>query len=310
MAEHPDYHSHPAISSSQLKLLACQTPRHYWDAHVNPDPAPLVETDAMRLGTELHMLTLEPSRFRETYHLDLTPADAPRRPTARQVESLDKEPPKAGTKAREERDRIAAAAAWWSDWDRDHPIPEGSTALPAERWAQLHGMADSLMMDPVIRNILACSGVAELPIFWHDHDLGIDCRCKPDWLTDDGWVVDLKSTVSANPRRFKWQALELGYDIQAWFYLRGLELGMGIRPQGFVFAAVEKRRPFVAVPYLASKAFLEHGRGRAELAVARLLEGRRTGIWPGYLPLNQSLVTLDPPAAHDAPPADIEVELY
>lgn len=306
----PDqYHSHPSISASHLKALATTTPRHYWADYVDPSRPERVETDAMRLGTELHMLTLEPGRFAETYHLDPTPPDAPRRPTAKQVEALGRACPREGTKAREEWDRIAAAAAWWADWDAAHPIPEGSTALPADRWLQLQGMADSLALDPLISEILTSPGQAEQPLFWRDPDLGIVCRCKPDWLTADGWVLDLKSTISANPRRFRWQAWDLGYDIQAWFYLRGVERALGIQPRGFVFAAAEKRRPFVAVPFLASEALLERGRARTEAAVAQLLECRRTGVWPGYLPAGE-LATLDPPGASEAPPADIDVELY
>lgn len=301
-----DYHSHPAISASHLKLLACQTPRHYWDRYINPDPAPSVETDAMRFGTQLHMLTLEPGRFAETYHLDLTPADAPKRPTAKQLDSLSRVP-REGTKARDEHDRVAAAAAWWQEWDAAHPDQPGE-ALPAQRWLDLEGMASSLARCPIIGPLLAQEGVAEQALFWHDPDLGIDCRCKPDWLTADGWILDLKSCISANPRRFRWQAWDLGYDIQAWFYLRGVEQDLGIRPKGFLFAAIEKGRPYVSTPILASEALLERGRGRVELAVAQLLEARRTGVWPGYLPPGE-LAMLEPPGA-DAPPPAPEVELY
>ena len=303
----PDYHSHPAISASHLEALATTTGRHYWAGYVDPNRPERVETDAMRLGTQLHMLTLEPGRFAEAYHLDLTPSDAPRRPTAKQREALGK-PPREGTKAREEHDRIAAAAAWWADWDAAHPSQPGE-ALSADRWQQLEGMAASLAGCPIIGPLLAQEGVAEEALFWHDPDLDIDCRCKPDWLTADGWVLDLKSTVSANPRRFRWQAWDLGYDIQAWFYLRGIQQARGIKPKGFIFAAVEKGRPYVSTPILASDALLERGRGRAEQAVAMLLESRRTGVWPGYLPAGE-LATLDPPGASEAPPADVEVELY
>ena len=301
-----DYHAHPAISASHLKALATTTPRHYWADYVDPDRPERVETDAMRLGTELHMLTLEPGRFAETYHLDLTPADAPRRPTAKQIDSLAKTP-REGTKAREEHDRIAAAAAWWEEWDAAHPDQPGE-ALPAQRWLDLQGMAGSLARCPIIGTLLAQEGVAEEALFWHDSDLGIDCRCKPDWLTADGWILDLKSCISANPRRFRWQAWDLGYDIQAWFYMRGVQRALGIKPLGFIFAAVEKGRPYVSTPILASEALLERGRGRAELAVAQLLEARRTGVWPGYLPPGE-LAMLEPPGA-DAPPPAPELELY
>jgi exodeoxyribonuclease VIII len=310
MTSDQDYHSHPAISASQLKSIATGTLRHYWADYVDPDRPERAETDAMRFGTQLHMLTLEPARFAETYHLDLTPPDAPRRPTAKQLETISKALPREGTKAREEWDRIAAAAAWWADWDASHPIPEGSEALSADRWRDLQGMSDSLLRCPIIGGLLTQPGVAEEAIHWHDPDLGVDCRCRPDWLTSDGWILDLKSTVSANPRRFRWQAWDLGYDIQAWWYLRGLERGLGIKPQGFVFGAVEKRRPWVSTPILATEALLQRGRGRAELAVAQLLEAQRTGVWPGYLPAGQ-LADLDPPVDRDArPSADVDVELY
>jgi hypothetical protein len=64
------------------------------------------------------------------------------------------------------------------------------------------------------------------------------------------------------------------------------------------------------VPYLATEQLLQRGRGRAELAVAQLLEARRTGIWPGYAEPGK-LVDLDPPAPADKPiPEDLSIDLY
>ena len=171
-------------------------------------------------------------------------------------------------------------------------------------------MTDSLLRDPLIGELLTRPGRAEEALLWTDPELGVNCRCKPDWLTDDGWVLDLKSARTANPRRFRWQAWDLGYDIQAWFYLRGIEQALGVRPQGFVFATCEKSRPWVCVPYLATEQLLQRGRGRAELAVAQLLEARRTGIWPGYAEPGK-LVDLDPPTPADKPiPEDLSIDLY
>ena len=293
------YHDHPAISASHLETIAAQTLRHYWADYIDPERPARTETDAMRFGTELHMAVLEPERFAKSYLLDITPANAPRRPTAKQLESLAKEPPKIGTKARDERDRIAAAAAWWTAWDLKHPIPAGVQLLAADRWSAINGMTDSMLADSLLGPLLSAPGVAERALFWDDPDLGVSCRCKPDWLTDDGWIVDLKSTVSANPRRFRWQAWDLGYDIQAWFYMRGVEMALGIKPQGFIFAACEKHRPFVCQAYLASDELLQYGRSRAELAVARLLESRESGIWPGYASAGE-LLYLDRPMKGEA----------
>jgi len=302
-----NYHDRPELSSSQLKLVATKTLAHYWADYVDPARPARTETDAMRLGTELHMLLLEPGRFATEYVCDSTPADAPRRPTEKQLASLMDPPPKAGTKARAERERIEEAAAFWRQWDQDHPIPPNATVLSADRWATLQGMANGLAANSMIAKILESDGIAETPIIWDDPVMG-PCRCMPDWLTNDDWILDIKSAVTANPRRFRWQAWDLGYDIQQWFYLRGLA-AIGRVPRRFVFATVEKTRPFVAVPFAGSDEWTRSGEQRGLAAFAALQEAKASGSWPGWCPSGE-FATLAPPGVGDQPPADPSIDFY
>lgn len=64
--ENADYHAHPAISKSHLDLIA-RSPLHYWARYIDPNRVPTEPTDAMRLGTAVHTLTLEADQFEARY---------------------------------------------------------------------------------------------------------------------------------------------------------------------------------------------------------------------------------------------------
>ena len=64
-----DYYKIDAVSNSMLSLLK-RSPWTFYKTYVTQDPAEKMEseeTDAMRLGSAVHMLALEPEKFGAEY---------------------------------------------------------------------------------------------------------------------------------------------------------------------------------------------------------------------------------------------------
>ena len=296
-----EYHAHPATGSSQLKALAIQTPAHYWAKYEDLSREKTEPTPAMRLGTLIHQVILEPELFDRSYIV--LPEDAPRRPTEKQLEAKQ---PRDGTAAREAWDYHQRAAKWWEVFDALHGKKE---ALTNADWLLVTGVRDSLMSHPIAGPLLAADGIAEQAMFF-DAVPGIEGKCKPDYITADGWVLDLKSCLNASPKGFRKQAYDLGYDIQAHYYLKGCSANR-ITTRGFLFLAVEKTKPFAAAVYQASPMMLEMGAKRTEKALALLADCRENDQWPGY---PEEIMPLDPPAwlldGRPEPEPTTDIELF
>lgn len=72
---------------------------------------------------------------------------------------------------------------------------------------------------------------------------GFPSRCRPDVLTKDGIVVDLKTTRETGLYKNWWKAvLNYGYHAQDWLYQRGIE-AMGLEPQPLHFIVVSTVPP-------------------------------------------------------------------
>jgi len=160
--DNADYHAHPAISKSHLDLIA-RSPLHYWARYVDPARVVPEPTAAMRLGTALHTHVLELSRW------DAEIAVAP---------NCDRR-----TKSGKE-----AFAAFEAD-------SAGKTVITADDAEVVMAMGRSIMRHPGAAMLLGMDGKAETTHMWTDATYGLQCKCRPDWLTDDGSiVVDLKTT--------------------------------------------------------------------------------------------------------------------
>jgi exodeoxyribonuclease VIII len=237
----------------------------------------------MRIGTLIHQIVLEPELVQDRYIV--LPEDAPKRPTEKQLEAKQ---PREGTAAREAWDGHQHAAKWWYAFDKLHSNKE---TLANADWQLITGIRDSIMSHPIAGPLLASEGIAEQAMFF-DAGHGIEGKCKPDYIVADGWVLDVKSCLNASPRSFRKQAYDLGYDIQAQYYLEGCHANR-VATRGFRFIAVEKTKPYAPAVYEASPMLLTCGTERIQKALALLAKCRADNHWPGY---PEEIMTLDPPA--------------
>jgi hypothetical protein len=80
-------------------------------------------------------------------------------------------------------------------------------------------------------------GDVEQSFFWNED--GLPCKCRPDAIID-GYVWDLK-TSRRNADKFFWDIKDYRYDIQAAWYLKGVQQHIPVC--GFRFLVVELEPP-------------------------------------------------------------------
>lgn len=245
---HADPAPEPSLSASIAHILLSQSPRHAWTAHPKLNPDYEREVDGkFDLGTAVHALLLEGEQVFEL------------------VNATDWR-----TKAAQEaRDAIRAAGKIPLLTDQAETVGEMAKAARE----QLKAFAPVPFTD----------GRPEESLVWQEAN-GVWCRARLDWIaTDETRIWDYKSTGgSAHPEAWtRGPLFANGYDIQAAFYRRGVQMVGGPEPE-FTFVVQETYPPYALsviglgpdVVTLATKKVL----AAIELWGACLKEK----VWPAY----------------------------
>jgi len=236
------YHASKSLSKSAIDLLL-ECPALYKAWYENIDDT--VSTPALRFGSMVHKLTLEPQLFDNDYAvttLDLT------------------------TKAGRE---FKAS------------VPKGKTIVKDAEYEAARMMADAVRDHPQAKYLFD-DYLAEQAIFW-ERD-GIECKAKPDIIAkrwDMRFIADLKTTDSANPESIRRSIAKYHYYRQASWYLDGMAR-IGEPCDAFIFVFVEKTYPYLVTLCQLDQAALDKGREECERAVEILKECRRSGQYPCY----------------------------
>jgi hypothetical protein len=168
--------------------------------------------------------------------------------------------------AREARDQAHAAG--------DIPL------LPAE-FDQAQAMVAAVRSHHRAGSLFSDLGLPEQTLIWQDPETGVSCRARLDWLSDR--VVDLKTTVSAEPGYIARHVAEYGYHQQADFYLGGaVELDVVPPDAEFLFVFVEKTPPYLVTVVELDDDYLRIGHERNQLARQIYRDCTKAGVWPGY----------------------------
>ena len=252
-----EYHAdRTAISSSGLKLMA-KSPKHLFCSRLEKKEP----TDAMKFGTLVHTVTLEPGLVDSMYCV--------------MPDGLDK--------------RTKEGKAFWAEFQEKSA---GKEVVKEDDMKAAMLMAESVLEHPSAALIRLDIGEPECTIFW-DEDLGdgviVRCKARLDWFVEPhgvtlplGLITDLKTTKDAGDG-FQKDAYNLGYFIQAAFYCRGFMALYGLteRPP-FTFIAVEKEPPYGVVSYQADAEFLDIGWKECERLLRIYAECMNTDTWPCY----------------------------
>jgi exodeoxyribonuclease VIII len=249
--DNESYHRHPAVSKSRLDSIA-RSPLHYWAKHLDPNRWPAEATPAMVIGSAVHTSVLEPDQWDANYAV--TPAGINRRTNAGKAE-----------------------------WDVFTTAAGSRTVISREDADLVSKISEGVFAHPAAGGLLGLPGKAETSLFWKDAETGLECKCRPDFLLDDGsTIVDLKTTESASPADFMQSIVKFRYHVQAAWYLHGVEQATGKRPEQFVFVCIEKRPPFACAVYVAAPEMVQIGWDTARANLNRLAECMAADAWPGY----------------------------
>ena len=236
-----EYHAMPGISKSGLDLIN-RSPAHYRWAQDNPsDPTP-----AMRIGTLTHLAVLEPERF------DAECVVMPQ---------MDR--------------RTKDGKLRWEEFQAQYPDHE---LLTSDEHTRITAIRDAVRAHPMARKLMDRIEAVELSMFWKDPQTGVDCRCRPDAVLQNGTLIDLKTTRDAGPG-FERSVRQYRYHVQAAFYGDGMG-GMEERPM--VFIAVETEAPYLVSCNIIGPDSLVAGREAYRRNLDTYAKCVESGIWPGY----------------------------
>lgn len=272
-----DYHRFRAASASALKTIHAGTPAHLkreWDEPQDPTPT-------MQWGTALHWLVLEPHEHSpvavtpETYTI---PEDAkPKKDGPKPGDILPWNP-------------LAGPCKDWTALQR----AAGKIIMRPDEFLALRKTALAVNTHPEAGLMLRAAEHREATIVWED-ERQVPCKARLDAIGyhgSDPFIVDLKTTTDASPAGFARKAWDLGYNLQAAWYVDALAESRGCGTPAFYFIAVEKDSGLVSV-HQATDAFIDAGREAYRKAMDQFAESWHTGIWPGY---DENIHALDVPA--------------
>lgn len=237
-----EYNDYPAIRKSELDYIH-QSPAHYQVYKANGRK----ETDALRWGRMFHTFVLEPELFNQEY--------------AVLEESVN-------------RNTIAGKKAW-ATWLEAN---EGKIAVNRPDMDTLIQMKQCIFDHPLAKNALS-GGIAESTLLW-EYD-GMLCKARPDYITANGLIVDLKTTKDARPRGFAKDCADYRYHVQSAFYTEAYYQVFGEYPAGFLFVAIEKEKPYAVALYTADH-IMDQGYREFTEDLRVYKECLETDIWPSY----------------------------
>lgn len=247
--------------------IALRSMAHLLENRRNPKPS----NDEQRFGTVFHAELLEPGRVASM--IAVVPEDAPKKPTAAQLGAAKPSP------------AAVESIAWWKDFDARSA---GLLVIDTDEERRLQGMLAATRAHSGAMRLLA-AGRPEVSILWQDGRYDVPCKCRIDFLREDGGHVDIKTAADASPEGFARAAASFAYHMQAAAYFSGAEHALHATPPFWAWVVVEKEPPFGVATYVAQADALMAGAALWDTALARYRMALDTGEWPAYAPTIEPL---------------------
>jgi hypothetical protein len=265
-----DYAARPGLRASYLAAINRASPgvAEYQRTHET-------DTPAMRWGTALHTMILEPERFANEYTIG-----GPVNPKTQQPYGSE----------------TVAFAKWAAEQQK--PI------LTREEHRLIVGMADAIAAHPLARTIRDAPRKTELSLFWTLDD-GTPCKARIDCL-QDGVLWDIKTCRCAKRHAFHGAIASYGYHLKAAWYLDGACRCGLLKPDAIVrWLAVENAAPYALAVYRCGPMFLDLGHIAMERALATIGECRKANVWPAAY--SQDEIVMEPEKWMEAEMPDVDL---
>lgn len=199
-------------------------------------------TEAMKLGTALHEKLLTPEIYEQKY------AVVPETIKVRRGK----------------------------EWDAFKEEHEGMEYIRIADFLKISAMANALCENSEVKHVFEKTPRDAREVVITAKVNTIDIKSKVDMIADGGkTLIDVKTATDASPKAFVRQAAELGYDVQAAFYIMNAEAN-GLKPERFAFYVVETEFPYTTGIYTFDKdsSFVRAGK----LEVERRLNEYRKAV--------------------------------
>jgi hypothetical protein len=243
----PEYRGQPAdamsISSSDAVILTEQSPAHLRAAWAEPDDSSK-EAD---LGTVIHALLLEPHRAHSS------------------VVNIN---------ADDYRTKAAQNA-------RDEARANGQTPLLARDYRRARRAVEAVQAHPIASQLLK-AGRAETSWFAKDRKTGLYLKARPDFVTDDRVLVDIKSVGSANPDFLRRRLFDGRWFQQSAWHCNVVERVDGLPAKGYCWLCVEQKPPHAVVVRRPTDSVLMHGNRLNQEAFKIFARCVAEQKWPAY----------------------------
>lgn len=250
------YHSHEAISSTQLKEIL-RSQAHFYAEYRDPEREPKKQTPDMILGSLTHCLFLEPHLFDAEY-------------------IVSKKFDKRSNAGKAEAEFFEAQAG-------------SRQVINEDMLRDARGMVRSLKSHPLYRVMQKDYGLPEASIFWTDDARDMKLRVRPDWHIPPcakwplGLIIDLKTTDDARYEAFRRTCVKFAYDLSCAMYRDGFQqFYQTEEPPPFLLLVAERDRPYNCIAYNTSDLFQAIGEQRYRKAKDTLAECLLLDQWHGY----------------------------
>lgn len=204
-----------------------------------------VDTTALALGRLTHTLVFEPEKFEATYAIW---SDGDRRGNT------------------------------WKEFQTENA---GKTIFKPAEIATAVAMAEAVRRHPLVQPYLA-GGLFEHAIYWTDPETELPCKARPDWIIPDRRILlDLKTAVSADARRFGSAAARYSYHLQTAMYRNAITYGLDWAPNKVKIVVVEKDAPHEVSIFDVPEDALNVAADEVAALLRMVKACRQTNTWPG-----------------------------
>lgn len=288
-----EYLKSDGMSSSRIVQLTRSAHEYEYFTHNK-----IEETPSMRLGRMLHFFILEPNKFTDLYAVTPELENYPR--ALKSLDDLKTACKQYGLKTSGTKAELMALLKTKDStlqfWDEilDHHKRDNKTLLTKTEYNLLLGLEKSIMKHTMIKKILA-DGIPEMSGYWTDSEYNIKGKMRADWLTEKGYIVDLKTTSNGSLRKWQHKLIDYRYDIQAAWYCRGFEQIKQVKPKGFIHFIVEVKPPYNIYCYLADNTVLECGEtgGNNSIGYKQALDLYAKCVAQNFWPMPQSEIEIE-----------------
>jgi len=216
---------------------------------------PMEQTPAMAFGSACHKFILENNDFGDEY------AVAPQ---------IDK--------------RTKEGKAAWETFSAEN---DGKTIISQEDYDTMSEMREAIMRCPLAKKLICGKGETESAFFWTDPETKEPCKIKVDRLVKFNrrwYVIDYKTTQTAETFRFNSDIWKLGYYFQAGMYCEGVKIAKKLKKMpGFLFVAQEKKPPYSVNVIEVSEEVMNAGLAKFHELLDKMHQCKMLDVWPGYL---------------------------